>query len=70
MKIETKKMIREILINIALAFVMTIGMILCIAAILGGCVLISILLGCLNILYYFFPISVVIGMLILFILAI
>ena len=68
MKNETKKMIREVLMNIALAFAMTIGMILCIAAILGGCILISILIGCIDVLYYICPAAVITGMIGLFIL--
>ena len=70
MKNETKKMIREVLMNIALAFAMTIGMILCIAAILGGCILISILIVCLDVLYYICPVAVITGMIGLFILII
>ena len=53
---------------IALAFVMTIGFLGCVAVILGGCILVSILVGCLKILYCIFPTAVVVGMIIFFIL--
>lgn len=58
----------EIARAIALAFVMTIGFLGCVAVILGGCILVSILVGCLKILYCIFPTAVVVGMIIFFIL--
>lgn len=60
----------EIARGIALAFVMTVGFLGCIAVILGGCILVSILVGCLKILYCIFPTAVVVGMIIFFILII
>lgn len=58
----------EIARAIALAFVMTMGLLICVAAIFGGCIVISILVGCLKILYCIFPSAVVVGMIIFFIL--
>lgn len=58
----------EIARAIVLAFVMTMGFLGCIAVILGGCILVSILVGCLKILYCIFPTAVVVGMIIFFIL--
>ena len=58
----------EIARAISLAFVMTMGFLVCIAVILGGCILVSILVGCLKILYCIFPTAVVVGMIIFFIL--
>ena len=58
----------EIARAIVLAFAMTMGFLVCIAVILGGCILVSILVGCLKILYCIFPTAVVVGMIIFFIL--
>ena len=58
----------EIARAIALAFIMTMGFLGCIAVILGGCILVSILVGCLKILYCIFPTAVVVGMIIFFML--